>query len=519
MRKGYDIILITDGDVRHWHQRPIGPHRLATQLRHKGYTVKVIDFFNRWLGNLENFYKLLDLIIDQDTLFIGFSGTFFNTSTNKDLLSNISSFTDYFKTMSLTTWPLSDNEINSILTKIKFKHPNIKYVYGGERYDYKIKQLSETMDYIVQGFADTTVITLADHLRNNTKINYTLSGSKAKIISYDKDAASFNFREQGYIDFQNEDHMTMNDAMVIETSRGCMFKCSFCGYPILGRKKHIPIYHKSEDTLAYELKKNFDLLGTRNYIIVDNIFNETTEKIQEVLKARDKSKVDIKFNAFIRYEILNKFPEQYGLLKDLGLVAANIGIESLHLPSAKITGKGTDPQKVKDILFQIKQFWNNKISISGSFIIGLPEDNPETLDKWVPWVIDKNCPIDGLFIQRMNLSQLGTTLMNKNPEKYGYTNFSLRRGYDYWKNKYWSSIDADRYMLDVLEKCWSTGRTKVSGIDIIGLQSAGYTFEELIIMPMRDLPFKDLVDKTDQKWQSYLGQIFEYEESRIANRI
>lgn len=517
VRNGYDIVLFTDGDVRHWHLRPLGPQRLATELRKHGYTVKVVDFFSRWLTDLDNFYNLIDSVVDDQTLFIGFSGTFFNSASNRELLANINTFTDYFKTMALATWPLENSQVEDILNHISTKYPSVKFVYGGERYDYKLQQLSSTMDFIVQGFADTTIIQLANHLSKNTSIKYMPSGSKAKIINHDKDASSFNFSTESAITFEQTDHMFSNDPMPLETSRGCMFKCTFCGYPVLGRKKKDLSYHKTTEVLAYEFSKNYEMFGTNKYIIVDNIFNETTEKIEDVLRARDISKVDLQLNAFIRYEILARYPEQYKLLKELGLVAANIGIESLHLPSARVTGKGTDPEKVKEILYSIKSYWDNKISISGSFIIGLPEDNPETLSSWIPWVVDKDCPIDGLFLQRMNFSQLGTTLMSQDPGKYGYTNVSVRRGYDYWKNKYWTAVDADRYALDILETCWASGRLKVSGIDIMGLQSAGYTFDELLTTSMKDLPFAKLLDKTDARWETYHNTLFEYESKKCIN--
>jgi radical SAM superfamily enzyme YgiQ (UPF0313 family) len=358
-RTGYDVVLFTDGDVRHWHLRPLGPQRLATELRKHGYTVKVVDFFSRWITDVDKFYQLIDTVVDDKTLFIGFSGTFFNSASNRDLLANINSFTDYFKTMALATWPLPDEQVESILSTIHTKYPSVKFVYGGERYDYKLQKLSSTMDYIVQGFADTTVVHLANHISKNTGIKFMPSGSKAKIINYDKDASSFNFSTESAITFEQTDHMFSNDPMPLETSRGCMFKCTFCGYPVLGRKKKDSSYHKTSELLAYEFSKNYEMYGTNKYIIVDNIFNETTEKIEDVLRARDTSKVDLQLNAFIRYEILARYPEQYKLLKDLGLVAANIGIESLHLPSARITGKGTDPEKVKEILYSIKSYWDN----------------------------------------------------------------------------------------------------------------------------------------------------------------
>jgi hypothetical protein len=78
-------------------------------------------------------------------------------------------------------------------------------------------------------------------------------------------------------------------------------------------------------------------------------------------------------------------------------------------------------------------------------------------------------------------------------------------------------VDADRYALDILETCWASGRLKVSGIDIMGLQSAGYTFDELLTTSMKDLPFAKLLDKTDARWETYQKTLFEYENKKCTN--
>ena len=507
----YDAVIFTDGNVRHWQMRPLGAQRVATELRKHGYTVKVVDFFSKWIEDEEQFHQLIDLLVDETTLFVGFSGTFFNKINDVELFKNVKSFRDYYRTQELSVWPRNDEEINSIFTKIRERHPNLKFVYGGDRFDNKIKYLESMMDYIVQGYAENTVIDLANHLRNGTKLQYTLTGNRAKLISHDMDAVGFDITNHCVTNYLEQDHITYGDSLSLETSRGCMFKCTFCAYPILGRRKNDLSYHKSENLLADELRNNYEQHGVRKYIFVDNIFNETTSKLETMLRVRDKSKVDIGFAAFIRYELLNRYPEQLPLLKELGIEAFNIGIESLHLPSAKLTGKGTDPEKVKDIMYRIKDHFNNRVNISGSFIIGLPEDNPDTLNTWLPWLSDMNCPIDGIFMHRMDLHFLGNMDMNQNPSKYGYTNLAVKNGYGYWKNKYWSSIEADRYMVQFLEKCWQSGRTRINGLSFIGLQSTGLTFDELLTTPMRDLDYNKLTNHTHNKWLNYRSTLLNYE--------
>ena len=74
---------------------------------------------------------------------------------------------------------------------------------------------------------EVSVVELADHLKNNTGLKYIPSGKKAKIIDYDTRAASFDFKHSQTI-FTESDHVLDQEPLPLETSRGCLFKCSFC---------------------------------------------------------------------------------------------------------------------------------------------------------------------------------------------------------------------------------------------------------------------------------------------------
>ena len=500
--KIYDVILFTDGSVPNFHMRPLGPQRIATELRKHGYSVKIVDFFHHWLDDIDKLEKLIDQLIGNTTLFVGFSGTYFNKFNTVPAMSSIKSFRDYYKSQMLSTWPVEDLDISNLLENIRNKFPHIKFVYGGELYDYKNKYLINTMDYIVHGFADTTVIEIADHLSKNVPLKFFPSSGKAKIINHDKDATYFDFKNS-FTQYLPDDNIVFGDAVAMEASRGCMFQCDFCGYPILGRKKGDANFHKTVETLAEELRHNYENNGINKYIFTDNIFNESASKLEDMLRARDLSKVEFTFCAFSRVELLIKQPEQLQLLKELGMSSTILSIESLHRPSSRTVGKGVDPERVKELTYKMKDLWNNKLNLSGSFIIGLPEDNPDTLGTWIPWLKDKNCPIDGLFMYRLDLHSLGNTLLSQSPEKYGYTDLSFKRGYSYWKNKYWNSIDADRYLYAVMEECWQSGRTRLGGMDIIGFQNAGYSFDELLSISLKDVNFTMLAQRVEDKFKSY----------------
>jgi radical SAM superfamily enzyme YgiQ (UPF0313 family) len=390
---------------------------------------------------------------------------------------------------------------------IRKKFPHIKLVYGGTHEGHTVDhRVTDHVDFVVKGLADTTIVELADHLAKNTPLKYMPTGSRAKLISHDVRAASFDF-PNCVVDYAPEDHIIPGEVLPIETSRGCLFKCSFCDFPLIGRKKSDPDYHKTVDVIAHELRRNFEQYQVNKYFFVDDTFNETTDKLQEILRARDLSGVDIKFECYLRADLLARFPEQIPLLKELGMESTILGIESLYLPSARAIGKSTHPEKVKEAMYLLKE--DNSIRVFASFIVGLPEDNPDTLSTWTDWVLDLNCPADGFKFTPLNIN--GMSEICQDPDKFGYT---VSQDHLYWKNKHWDSVQASEYATKLMEQAWATNRIKVAGFDYLGMQNFKFTPNQLTTVlntPMNKLDYNMLYDKRLEQWHHYRDAVLHYE--------
>jgi hypothetical protein len=498
-------------NTKFWHSKPLGAYRVATELRKHGYTVKVLDYFGSWIENPDVFFELLDLVVGDNTLFVGFSGVFFtpNKAPGTEIIRR---WQDYEDMGELTAWPLPQNQMQSIFDRIRDRWPHVKLVYGGTNSNLKVKQLISTMDYVVKGLADISAIELADHLRKGTSVKFMPSGSRAKIIDYDTKATNFDFRHS-MVEYTESDHIVPGEVLTLETSRGCLFKCSFCGYPLIGRKKGDPDYHKTTESMAHELRKNWEEFGVDTYMFVDETFNETTTKIENVLRARDIAGVDLKFGCYLRIDLVARFPEQLQLLKQLGLVSAFMGIESFYKPSAMAIGKSTDPEKVKETLFLMKQTIPG-IKLIGGLIIGLPYDNPDTLETWVPWVVSQDCPIDmprfnPLYVEGTNSD------IAKNPGNYGYTlYFDEASGKTLWRNQWWDQNQARAYALKTMEQCWDTGRIRLATWDLLGMHNYGYVPKDFDNISIDQLDFVTIAQKKNQQWLDYQQSVFAYEKAR-----
>lgn len=488
----YDIILFTDLSTRVWQNKPLGSYRLACSLRDAGYSVKVIDYFSSLCEDNTTFFSILDLCVGDNTLWIGFSSVFYSKANN----IQITDWKDFYSA-SLNKWPCDDRKIKVILREIKSRYPAVKLVYGGK--NYQLKQDTDLIDHYVLGLADATAVSLTKNIK----------GDLPRILDYDPNGAKFDF-PNSEMKYQIQDHLFPGEVLAMETSRGCLFKCSFCSYPLIGRKKSDPEYHKHTQIIAREFLNN-KRYGISKYMFVDDTFNETTSKISSILDAKSAADIDLEFSAYLRVDLLARYPEQIKLLRDAGIRSAFVGIETLNLASGKAIGKNTDPDRIKDTLYEMKHQWGSDVSIFGSFILGLPYDTPDNI-QWTEWVIDKDTPLDSFVFNVLGIeNQNGSSDIGRNPGKYGYT-FDDKNN---WISRGWQQTDAEQVQEQLMSESWHSGRLKLAGWDYMGLHNMGYSHEELINKSIKDLDFAEIRAKKQKLYSNYIQTLLQYEKGLV----
>jgi radical SAM superfamily enzyme YgiQ (UPF0313 family) len=510
----YDVILFTDSIVGTWRMRSMGAYRLASELRRNGYSVKVLD----WACVIFNDYQLcnsiLSKLIGANTLFLGFSAGHFHKRAIKT--KHFDHYDDYFDDQGFEDYPYPTEQktFEIIISQAKKKNPNLKIVYGGG-YTHESIKLSPVVDYVIYGLADATIIELASHLRNKTPLKWVPGAHPGqKFIKHDELGLSFDF-PNSFTQYQPEDHIRQGEVLCIETSRGCMFKCKFCSFVLLGRKTTDPKYHKELSVLTQELKYNWDTYKVNKYAIVDDTFNESTEKIKMVAQAiKDAGVPDFKFWAYIRLDLLGKYPEQIQILRDMGLQSAYMGIESLYDPTLKLIGKPLKSEEVKKLLTEVKSHWAGHVNMHGAFILGLPGETPEIFNKGLEWLMDPNCPLDSFHTHVLNLSPVWPSIFGKNAEKLGYEIISDPTrpwGNGNWDNGIWTRQECLKMSKKLGEEKFYSRRGLPHSWEIIGLQNSGYTFEEIYRKPRFDFNRLEKTNILKQQLENYIKEICEYE--------
>lgn len=348
-----------------------GPYRIATELRKNGSTVKVVDFMMSFTNE-----EIMEVLIKNKKPNVqniaGFSSTFL-LSRDFDVYLNRTSIRDHSENSSSIGLPVK--EAQELVDKIR----SIGYevIIGGAKLKYDLENVKW-----IKGTAET-------RFSNN-----------------------FNFTES-VVEYTKEDHIFENEHLPLEIARGCIFKCSFCSYDLNGKK--LWEFCKSPEVIKNEMLKNYINHGTTGYMFSDDTYNDSPEKVKQLLDMYKTLPFDLEFSAYARFDLMLSKPETIPMLIESGMKSVFFGIETFNHDSGKAIGKGMNPDRIKEGLINLKKEYPELLVCTG-FIAGLPHDTEESLTDTVEWL--KNSPVDSYSFQVLSLGK-GSHFSN-NMDAYGY---------------------------------------------------------------------------------------------------
>lgn len=445
----------------------MGAYSIANVLRKAGYNILVVDMFSKL--TYDELVDTLKSIITEETLFLGYSTTFFFQPDHP--IVPLEGGEDQFV------------ELNQTLKQL---FPDLQIVLGGGSamaFSDLVKKRECYLDYIVYGFADDSIIHLVNSLSSKEQPHFDSIVGNTKFITNDIKGEKFDFRNSEHF-WSDEDAIQDGECLPIEVGRGCIFKCAFCTFPLIGKSKNDLSYVRLEETILAEIVDNYEKHNTKTYFVVDDTFNERSDKIEMMARIRDKSKIDLNFIGYCRLDLIARKPEQLQLLKDMNFNGFHFGIETLNEASAKAIGKHIPAEELIDTMHQIKYVFDDKVNIQVPYIAGLPYETPEILDHWVSRLMREDSPIDsfGVIPLWMSESVEGKSKIFSDPAKYGYT---IENGHD-WKNEHWTYQECIQLAQDYNNKLIQSGRMRMGCFTIAGLLKFGYDYYDLIKMPMKE---------------------------------
>jgi hypothetical protein len=337
-------------------KRAAGAHKIASHMRNEGWDIEVVDY---WLAfTVEEFIELINSRITADTVFVGLSLTF----------SIYGSLID---------------KANQFIRLIRKYHPHVAIIAGSKNL-YVTSGLK--VDYHLTGYGEFGLMELCKKILGKEHSLVMTQLGRSQYVDCDKNHPCYPHKDLS-VKYEERDFLLPHEHVTLEFARGCKFACKFCAYNIIGVKGD---YTRDMPSLGDELKRNYDMFGVSNYYVADETTNDSTQKLREIADQVKQLSFMPSFSGYIRADLIASRPDDRELLAEMGMWGHYYGIESLTHKAAKTIGKGMHPDKLKQGLLDVRDYFksvdNGYYRATFSMILGLPYDTKELIMNNLEWI-------------------------------------------------------------------------------------------------------------------------------------
>jgi hypothetical protein len=341
-------------------ERALWPHRVATFLRGNDWDAEVIDFTAFW--KLEELQELVRSRTTDKTVMFCFGTAFLN--------------------------PWSPY-LNEFIGWLKSEYPNIPRVVGGNN---ALVTKANHIDYWVDSYGENAILALCKHLIGTLGepllTDSAFFGSK-KVIRGLHHYPSAPL-ESYLVDFETRDFILPYECPQIETSRGCMFGCLYCNFPILNQTKDVSV---SKEEFKRQMQTGYEKWGITNWRIMDETINDRPEKIRKYAEAVDELGYNPWICGFARGDLVVKHKEHWDDYIRLGFLGHSMGIETFNRKAGKLVRKGMDPDKLKEGLLEFQTYTDihapRRYRANIQMICGIPGETTESWYDSLNWLNTK----------------------------------------------------------------------------------------------------------------------------------
>lgn len=498
----YHAVIFTDVTDTVTIFKAIGAYKIANVLRQHGYSCLVVDHLHAF--SLDEIKNILDKSISTETLFVGFSTTFFMNTVNSKQTDGSLVFN---QTLSGNIPQGIDFE-NEIVSYIKSINANCKIVAGGTKAHANIN--NKNINYSVMGYGEASVLNLANHLKHSEQLLHSYKNLYGVIVIDNKFGEGYDFVNSKFI----WTDLDVGGAKVLplEIARGCIFKCKFCSYPLNGKQNLDFIRHA--DNLYEELQNNYDNFGVKDYAFLDDTFNDNEYKLDILFAAIKRLNYTPNFWAYTRLDLLAQKPALVDKLYDIGLRAMFFGIETLHKRTGLIIGKGFDRIKQIETVQKMRNRFNNSVLLHGSFILGLPEEPISSMQETFTHLMDETLPLHSFRFNALQIHKNEKVAFNseigKNYTEFGYVD----RGSDIdsiqinWQNNFTNYNEVISLANEFNETAHKSDRMHVSNQIAFSMKNLGYTDDYVHNIKFKNVNWEQMTLKKEDFIKNYKDKLF-----------
>lgn len=330
-----------------------------------------------------------------------------------------------FPIVGIQTFDMDLLVTKTYISEIRKKSPDSLIIVGGPAPssdpEFVLKYLND-VDILCVGEGEKAIVEILTHIGKWNGHNPEIFENSPNLVWKINGALHFtdhdfieNLDQIGPPDWEELDPRLYSDAVhgfffrempvyPISTSRGCPFRCSFCGSRnITGYR----IRRRSPEKVIDELEMLKQKYGMREFQIIDDNFTAPPKEALEFCNKLFERNLDLWWTCpnGIRADILTD--ELVQSMKASGCYEVAVGIESGDPAMLKDMGKNTSPDKIAKKIHMLN---DHGVNVTGFVMIGYPGETEKSIERSLQFILD--LPLKRISLTRF-VPMLGTPIMNR----------------------------------------------------------------------------------------------------------
>lgn len=271
------------------------------------------------------------------------------------------------------------NIIKEYARQIKQYNKKIKIIVGGVHAEVNPEDFeSKNIDYIIRANGIKTFINILNKLENKQKTNNIECVYNRKQKKIVKDTTfNYLFPDRSKVDKYRKKYYYMfhRNCSLMKTSFGCPYQCKFCFCRKITDEKY---FTRDLDNIIDELKT----IKEKEIYIVDDDFLVNKKRLLEFCKLLKENNINKKYLIYGRADFIASNEDVIKELKEVGLRAVIVGLESCDSNELVDYNKKTNVQINEKAVSILKKY---DVECYGTFILGLDWTKKDfnALAKWI----------------------------------------------------------------------------------------------------------------------------------------
>lgn len=257
-----------------------------------------------------------------------------------------------------------------MISNIKAILPNTKIVVGGHHVTIlkeKVLEECNEIDFGVVADGEKTIVELCKDNIAYGEIKGLLFREKEQILFSGERPLVENLDEYAFPRYEKFNMNKYSDQIPIHSSRGCVFKCTFCPNKLLGRKYRTKSVSYFVDEIKYWHKK-----GYRQFAIDDDNFTLNKKRVYETcdeIAKRDLKSLFIRCSNGIRADRVDR--QLLRRMKEIGVREVGFGVDG---GNNKVLGHLKKGETIEEIEEAIKIACELGFDVKLFIIVGTPHE-------------------------------------------------------------------------------------------------------------------------------------------------